>query len=41
MHLRDPDAVTAAAQAAGFGVIGSQRERLDSGKEFEILSFRA
>ena len=41
MRLQDPDAVTAAAQAAGFTVIGSRRERLESGKEFEILSFRA
>ena len=41
MRLRDPDAVTAAAQAAGFTVIGSRRESLDSGKAFEILSFRA
>ena len=41
MCLRDPDAVTAAAQAAGFNAIGSRRERLESGKEFEILSFRA
>jgi len=41
MRLRDPDAVTAAAQVEGFNAIGSRRERLDSGKEFEILSFRA
>ncbi len=41
MRLRDTDAVTAAAQIEGFNAIGSRRERLDSGKEFEILSFRA
>ena len=41
MHLRDPDAVASAAQDAGFTAIASRRVTLDSGKAFEILSFRA
>jgi len=41
IRLRDPDAVTAAAQGAGFRAIASRRVTLPSGKAFEILTFRA
>ena len=41
MRLRDPDSVTAAAQAAGFTSIGSHRLALPADKAFEVLTFRA
>jgi len=41
MHLRDPDSVTVTAQAAGFTPIASRRVALESGKAFEVLTFRA
>ena len=41
LQLRDPDAVTAAALLAGFSEHSRRCEVLDSGKAFEILSFRA
>jgi len=41
VHFRDPDSVTAAAQVEGFTAIGSRCVTLDSGKAFEVLSFRA
>ena len=41
LQLRDPDAVTAAALLAGFSEHSRRCEVLESGKAFEILSFRA
>lgn len=41
LQLRDPDAVTAAALLAGFSEHSRRSEVLESGKAFEILSFRA
>ena len=41
LQLRDPDAVTVAAKFAGFTEHSRRCEVLESGKEFEILSFRA
>ena len=41
MQLRDPDAVTAAACAAGCRMIESRQIALPSQKAFEILTFRA
>ena len=41
LQRRDPDAVTAAAKLAGFTEHSRRREVLESGKAFEILSFRA
>ena len=41
LQLRDPAAVTAAALLAGFTEHSRRSEVLESGKAFEILSFRA
>ena len=41
LQLRDPAAVTAAALLAGFSEHSRRSEVLESGKAFEILSFRA
>ena len=41
LQLRDPDAVSAAAKLAGFTEHSKRCEVLESGKAFEILSFRA
>jgi hypothetical protein len=41
LQFRDPDAVIAAAKLAGFTEHSRRCEVLESGKAFEILSFRA